>query len=110
MPKRTDQNQSEIVTALRQAGATVQPLHTVGRGCPDVLVGFRGANYLIEVKNPAQKPSARKLTPDEAQWHAAWRGQKAIVETADEALRAIGSLATDQASSQGQRVLPGLSG
>ncbi len=90
MPKRVDQNQPVIVQALRAVGATVQPLHTVGRGCPDLLVGFRGANFVLEVKNPTQRPSDRRLTPDEQAWHEGWRGQKAIVETAGEALSAIG--------------------
>lgn len=45
MAKRTDGNQAEIVRALRSAGATVQTLHTVGKGCPDLVVGFRGNNY-----------------------------------------------------------------
>ncbi len=45
-----DRNQPEIVAALRAAGATVEYLHAVGGGCPDLLVGYRGANYVLEVK------------------------------------------------------------
>ena len=48
MPKSVDANQPEIVAALRAAGATVQHLHEVGQGCPDILAGFRGRNYLID--------------------------------------------------------------
>jgi hypothetical protein len=92
MPKRVDQNQPVIVQALRAVGATVQPLHTVKHGCPDLLVGYRGANFVLEVKNPAQRPSDRKLTPDEKAWHEAWRGQKAVIETIDEALKIIGAV------------------
>lgn len=29
---RVDQNQAEIVAALRKAGASVQHLHTIGKG------------------------------------------------------------------------------
>ena len=36
---RVDRNHSEIVDALRQAGASVQSLVKVGDGCPDLLVG-----------------------------------------------------------------------
>ena len=57
-----DANQSEIVAALRKAGVTVTPLHQVGGGCPDLLCGFRGVNTLLEVKDHAKPPSARKLT------------------------------------------------
>lgn len=85
-----DRNQPTIVQALRKAGASVQPLHTVGRGCPDILVGFRGINYLFEIKDPLQPPSARVLTKAEADWHAEWRGMVRVVETAEDAFRALG--------------------
>ena len=71
---KVDSNQADIVAALRQCGATVQLLHQVGGGCPDLLVGFRGQNLLIEVKDGAKPPSARNLTPDQQSWHAAWSG------------------------------------
>jgi arginine repressor len=88
---RVDDNQAEIVAALRAAGCTVQSLAAVGRGCPDLLVGRTRStgtqrNYLLEIKDGAKPPSRRKLTPDEQAWHAAWRGQVAVVESVDEAL------------------------
>ena len=76
---RVDRNQKEIVEHLRKKGATVQPLHTVGRGCPDLLVGYAGTNYLIEVKDGDKPASQRKLTPDEDAWHYMWMGQVAVV-------------------------------
>ena len=88
---RVDDNQTAIVAALRQVGATVQILSAVGRGCPDLLAGFRGVNTLLEVKDAAKPPSARTLTPDEREWHDQWRGQVCVVQTADEALAAIGA-------------------
>ena len=87
---KVDRNQSEIVHALRAAGATVHPLHTVGAGCPDLLVGFRGANFLIEVKDWKAAPSDRKLTPAQVNWHRDWRGHVATVNSVREALEAIG--------------------
>ena len=89
---KVDANQSEIVAALRGAGATVQPLHDVGRGCPDLLVGFRGDNYAIEVKDGEKPPSKRKLTPDQVRWHGDWRGRVVVVTGVDDALRAIGAV------------------
>jgi hypothetical protein len=50
----------------------------------------RGTNLLIEIKDGQKVPSARKLTPDEAAWHQSWRGQVAIVESVDDALRLVG--------------------
>ena len=89
---RVDANQTEIVSALRKVGATVQPLHAVGLGCPDLLVGYRGINYLIEVKDGDKPPSKRKLTEDQIEWHKNWRGQKAIAENTNQALQVIGVL------------------
>ena len=92
---RTDANQAEIVETLRMVGATVQPLHSVGSGCPDLLVGFRGLNYLIEVKDGRKPPSERKLTPEQERWHGNWRGQVAIAEWPEDALRIIGATHRD---------------
>ncbi|WP_353144891.1 hypothetical protein [Paracoccus sp. (in: a-proteobacteria)] len=86
---KIDRNQPEIVKALRKAGASVQPLHSVGGGCPDLLVGFRNQNWLIEVKDGSLAPSGRKLTDAQRDWHPAWRGQVAVVLNADEALSLI---------------------
>lgn len=90
--KRVDANQAEITEALRQVGASVQPIHTLGKGVPDLLVGYRGVNLVLEVKDGAKPASAQKLTPDEANWHARWRGQVAVVRSVDEALAAIGAV------------------
>ena len=88
---RVDANQPEIVKALRTIpGCTVQPLHMVGKGCPDLLVGFMGGNYPIELKNPDMPPSKRKLTPDEKRWHRQWGGTVYTAETLDDCLMIIG--------------------
>ena len=62
---RIDANQPEIVKALRDVGAFVQSLATIGKGCPDLLVAFRGKWHVLEVKDGAKPPSARKLTKGE---------------------------------------------
>lgn len=86
---KVDDNQPEIVAALRAAGYSVQSIAAVGKGCPDLLVGCRGKNLLMEVKDGSKPPSKRKLTPDEQTWHAAWRGQVCVVESVDDALAAV---------------------
>ena len=86
---KVDRNQSEIVDALRKVGATVQPLHTVGKGCPDLLVGFRGRNILLEVKDWKAAKSDRVLTPQQVDWHGGWKGQVAQIETVDAALAVL---------------------
>jgi hypothetical protein len=86
---RIDSNQPAIVEALRKLGATVLHLHTIGKGAPDIAVGYQGKNALIEIKDGAKPPSARKLTPDEEKFHAEWRGQVAVIESVDEAIAFI---------------------
>ena len=90
--KRADANQAEIVKALRDIGATVQHLHTLGHGCPDLLVGIRGINLLLEVKDGGKPQSRRSLTDDEREWHEAWRGQVCIVNSVDQAVMLVNSL------------------
>lgn len=91
---RIDQNQRQIVAALRKAGCSVQSLASCGSGVPDLLVGhlmrMRPTNILMEVKDSDQPPSRRKLTPDEKRWHGYWRGQVCVVESVDDALKAVG--------------------
>ena len=86
---KVDANQTEIVNALRQVGASVQSLAATGKGCPDLLVGFRGKNLLLEVKDGGKVKSARKLTEDQVVWHQTWRGKVYIVESVDQALNLL---------------------
>jgi hypothetical protein len=88
--KRVDDNQAKIVKQLRRLGISVQHLHTIGQGCPDLLLGVRNQNFLIELKDESKPPSAKKLTPDEEIFFAEWRGQVARCETLDEILKVIG--------------------
>lgn len=85
-----DRNQSEIVLMLQKVGCTVQLLHRVGQGCPDIVVGYQNRNLLFEIKDGLLPPSKRKLTSAEAEWHEAWRGQVVTVSSVREALEAIG--------------------
>lgn len=86
---KTDRNQSEVVTALRQVGASVQSLAATGKGVPDLLVGYQGINYLMEVKDGNKVPSAQKLSIDQEHWHSVWRGTVHIVKSIDEALKIL---------------------
>ena len=71
--------------ALRAAGASVQTLAAVGRGVPDLLVGYLRTNHLLEVKGPKGS-----LTEDQVRWIDGWLGAVHVVRTVDEALRAVG--------------------
>jgi hypothetical protein len=92
---KTDANHGDIVDALRAAGCGVLDLSKVGNGCPDLLVhpptypDCRMA-VLLEVKDGAKPPSARKLTKDQERFHANWKGWLHVVTSVDEALAAVG--------------------
>lgn len=83
---KVDANQTEIIKALRAVGASVAPTHQVGKGFPDLVVGYKGRNILMEIKDGNKPPSQRKLTPDEVDWHDKWRGRVVIVNNVKEAL------------------------
>lgn len=88
MPKRTDHNQPDISAALRRMGASVFSLHKVGKGCPDLLVGYRGLNFLVEVKNGEKA----KLTEDQRAFHQCWRGQSIVLASPEQAIAWIRSI------------------
>lgn len=102
---RRDDNEIAIVAALTAAGASVT--HLSAPGVPDLLVGYRGASYLLEVKAPLGPRGGNRsrgtgaarlsaggdgtLSSDQLAWRAGWRGAPAItVRTPAEALAAIG--------------------
>ncbi len=88
---KVDANQEQVVDALRAAGATVQTLAAVGKGVPDLLVGYQGKTLLLEVKDGRKPPSERKLTEEQLKWHGAWRGGPlAVVDGPESALRMLG--------------------
>lgn len=88
MPKRTDTNQAEIIKALRKMGASVVDIHEVGNGCPDIAVGFRGRDYLVEIKNEQRYT----LTKDQIKFHKSWNGSITILHSIEHAVQWINRL------------------
>ncbi len=89
--KSRDINEPQIVQALRAVGASVTQLDKP----VDLLVGYRGRTYLMEVKQPGERK--RKgghrytLTPDQKDFYATWKGGDLMtVRTTDQALACIG--------------------
>lgn len=81
---RVDANQPEIVEEFRRLGCSVEPTHWYADGFPDCMVGVAGFNILVEIKNGAKPPSARKLTKFEGWWHMTWQGQVVVVKDVEE--------------------------
>lgn len=71
---KVDANQAEIVALLRSKGATVCDTSQLGKGYPDLTVGYKGQTLHMEIKDGRLPPSKRKLTPDQEEWLKAWRG------------------------------------
>jgi len=88
--KRVDSNQKQIVTHLRQLGITVLHLHTVGKGCPDILLGYKNQNFLVELKDGNKSASKKKLTEDEREFFLEWKGQVNKCESLEDILKIIG--------------------
>ncbi len=86
---RIDANQNAVVAYLRGLGMSVCILSPMGKGIPDLLVGWRGLNVLLELKDGSKPPSAQELTCDERDWHAKWAGQIATVNSAEDAARVV---------------------
>ena len=89
--KRTDDNHADVVQEVRDAlpEATVFDLSGTGKGAPDLLIGFGGRNYLVELKDGEKTPSARSLTEAQQKFHGTWQGQVAIATTAAGVVAAI---------------------
>lgn len=82
---KVDQNQGEIVEALRACGVSVQSLASIGKGCPDLVAAKGSMTWMIEVKGPKGK-----LTPDQIDFIQNWKGDVHIVRTVNDALELVG--------------------
>lgn len=82
--KRRDANERDIVAALHAVGCSVHRIDDV-----DLIVGYRGVNLLLEVKDGSKPPSARRLTALQVKFRTCWRGQYDVVASVDDALRVL---------------------
>lgn len=80
--RRKDSNQRAIEKACLKIGATILDISDKGQGAPDLLVGFRGVNYLFEIKANIKK----KLTPDEITFARTWQGKVTTIYTVIDAI------------------------
>jgi Holliday junction resolvase len=80
---KRDANERPIIDALEMVGATVVQLSE--KGAPDLLVGYQGRTYLLEVKG-----THSGLTRDQEVFHEAWRGRPIhVVRTPEGALTVV---------------------
>ncbi len=90
MIKRTDANHKQIIDQIRHIPfASVFSTHEIGKGFPDIVVGFRGINYLFEIKDGKKSASQKKLTESEDKFHTGWMGQVHIIEKIEDVLEIL---------------------
>jgi Holliday junction resolvase len=91
--KRVDENQKTLVHTFIALGASVLNLSTVGRGCPDLLIGYKGKTVLVEIK----RDSKAKYTEPQIKFMQEWRGGAVSrIDSVDAAIRLIKLLDTEQ--------------
>ena len=75
MAKRDDKNHKELVSALRKIpGVTVFSLADLGKGVPNICMGYRSVTILAEIKS-----AKGKLNPLQTEWHFTWTGTPVVI-------------------------------
>lgn len=88
--RRTDANQKDVIEALTAVGWYCLDLSRAGHGAPDILACRGGRMVAIEVKDGSKSPSARVLTPLEAEVHAHFAAHGCpvvVIESVEQAAR-----------------------
>lgn len=87
---KIDNNQNEIVDALRQIpGVQVEPGHD------DIFVGYKGRNYWFEIKsgnavNKAGHIRESAIKPKQKELREHWSGHYSIVSSFDQIILELG--------------------
>jgi hypothetical protein len=86
---RADANQPDIVKKLRAIGATVQT------GMDDILIGYRGRNWWVEIKDPTKTLNqdgswkAGALKESQKKLQKEWRGQYLVAHSFEDIMEVI---------------------
>lgn len=84
--KKVDANQSEIVKTFKALGCSVVDLSSVGRGCPDLVIGINKMTIFVEIKSSAKA----SYTSHQIEWMQNWRGGTvARIDSIDAAVRLV---------------------
>ena len=85
--RKIDDNQQAIVKGLRKLGASVAVTSSLGNGFPDIVVGYRGKNFLFEIKDGAKPLSAQRLTEREGLFFKRWAGDVRVIRSISDAMQ-----------------------
>lgn len=84
---KPDANTSDIVELLRKH----KDIRVRFLGKPvDLMIGYRGLNFLIEIKNPDGRDERGEAYERQLRFIADWTGSAVICKTYEEVLSAIG--------------------
>lgn len=89
---RQDRNHKEIRDEFLRLGCTWMDTYQLGDGRPDGVAGYGGLSMCVEIKDPLNVPSKRRLTPDEQGWHRTWTGGIRIVQTKEDVAETVNVL------------------
>ena len=88
--KKIDANQNEVVEKLRLIpDLSVAITSSLGQGFPDLVIGYGGKNFLIELKDGNKTESKRKLTPAEEKFKDKWNGNYHVCNNYQEIIKVI---------------------
>jgi len=71
---RADANQGEIKACYEELYCSVVDLHSIGGGCPDLVVGIGLITDLVEVKT-----DHGHILPSQTLFNETWRGRKVVI-------------------------------
>lgn len=78
---KVDANHTKIVASIRAFGFSVYNTSAVGQGFPDIVCGYGGRTFIVEIKDGAKYPSERRLTPAQETFRGSWLGNYVVLET-----------------------------
>lgn len=88
-PRFKDANHGALRTLWRSVGGSWLDITPIDGGEPDALIGWRGDDRLIELKNPDKSPSRQKLRQSQVEWHRSWKGRPVSVVLCFDDLREL---------------------
>lgn len=89
--RKIDANQRDIVDAFRKHGCSVWHTHMVGGGFPDIVVGYRRRNHLVEIKGPKGK-----LNSLQESWIKSWAGKVHVVRSIADVVNLVRGAFSDE--------------
>jgi Holliday junction resolvase len=88
-----DQNQRQVVAALRAAGCSVHVTSAVGKGFPDAICARpNGTTFVLEIKaplGPLGGSSHRLMNEKQVAFALSWLGEHHVVRSPEEAVRLV---------------------